>query len=286
MPSGILVAHLNGSGVTAPPATGAHVNPKFPLFALKLPCSALLVSLALAVLSSTTAEAQWYPRPYPYPYPYPYYPVYARPESAVRVLVTPKNAEVYVDGYYAGIVDDFNGVFQRLHAPPGPHEITLHLEGYRTVTQKLYLAVNSTYKLRHTMEQLAAGARSEPPPPPAAAPPGSAGAPMPPTGPRWRMPPGGRMPPPPPAGPGQAPGDTVGQPSNSGSVVVRVQPAGAQILIDGEHWTAPGGEERLVIQLAEGTHHVEIQMDGYRPFSGDIQIRRGDSTSLNVSLTR
>ena len=92
--------------------------------------------------------------------------------------------------------------------------------------------------------------------------------------------------PPPPAGPGPAPGETAQQPSIFGSLVIRVQPAGAQVLIDGEHWTAPGDDERLVVQLAEGAHQVEIRMEGYRPFSGEIQIRRGETTPLNVNLAR
>ena len=32
----------------------------------------------------------------------------------VRLMVRPRDAAVYVDGYYAGVVDDFDGVFQRL----------------------------------------------------------------------------------------------------------------------------------------------------------------------------
>src|SRR5437763_7977964 len=67
---------------------------------------------------------------YPYPYPYGgYYPRRYDPGAAMRLVVKPKNAEVYVDGYYAGIVDDFDGVFQRLPATPGQHEITLWLDG-------------------------------------------------------------------------------------------------------------------------------------------------------------
>ena len=30
-----------------------------------------------------------------------------------RLQVKPRNAEVYVDGYYAGTVDDFDGALQR-----------------------------------------------------------------------------------------------------------------------------------------------------------------------------
>jgi len=47
----------------------------------------------------------------------------------VRLLVEPRNAEVYVDGYYAGIVDDFDGTFQRLTIEAGPHHIELAASG-------------------------------------------------------------------------------------------------------------------------------------------------------------
>jgi hypothetical protein len=36
---------------------------------------------------------------------------------------------VYVDGYYAGIVDDFDGTFQRLTVEPGPHQIEIVVPG-------------------------------------------------------------------------------------------------------------------------------------------------------------
>ena len=83
----------------------------------------------------------WYGYQYPYPYPPPYpYAYHAyEPDASVRLDVKPKQAEVYVDGYYAGIVDDFDGTFQRLHVPPGEHEIELWLDGYHTVRQKVHL---------------------------------------------------------------------------------------------------------------------------------------------------
>src|SRR5687768_16633999 len=46
-------------------------------------------------------------------YPYRYHPVLDE-RAEVRVLVTPADAAVYVDGYYAGVVDDFDGILQRL----------------------------------------------------------------------------------------------------------------------------------------------------------------------------
>ena len=103
--------------------------------------------------------------PYGYGYgPYAYGNYGGRAESDVRVEVIPKQAEVYVDGYYAGLADDFDGAFKHLHTTPGGHAITLHLEGYRTVTQNIYVPPETTFKLRDTMERLGTGQTSEQPP--------------------------------------------------------------------------------------------------------------------------
>jgi hypothetical protein len=63
-----------------------------------------------------------------------------------------------------------------------------------------------------------------------------------------------------------------------------VQPANATVLIDGERWEGPQGQERLLVELSEGSHRIQIQRDGFEPFSTEITIRRGDTTPLNVSL--
>src|SRR5262249_24821507 len=94
------------------------------------------------------------PSPYPYPYPYHYH---GDADGSLKIEVKPRQAEVYVDGYYAGIVDNFDGTFQRLHAAPGEHEISLFLDGYRAVHQKIYLQPNVTFKLKYQMEKLGAG---------------------------------------------------------------------------------------------------------------------------------
>jgi PEGA domain-containing protein len=229
-------------------------------------------------------EPQWYPYPYPPPFPYRRYD----DSASVRVQVKPKDAEVYVDGYYAGLVDDFDGVFQRLNLPPGQHDIEVHKDGFKTVRQQIYLSPRSTYKLHYDMQPLAPGEMADPRPMPPAPPPGAQGPPMPPQygpggqpgPPPQRMPPGRRMPPPPPQNPPQGPGDA----SRFGTVLIRVQPGGADIMIDGERWRGPEGQDRLVVQLAEGSHRVEIEKDGYQRYSSDIQVRRGETTPLNVSL--
>ena len=73
--------------------------------------------------------------------------------GSLRVIVDPEQTRVYVDGYYAGIVDDFDGIFQRLSLPPGRHEISLKLDGYRTHKFRVYVPVDQTLKLHHVMER-------------------------------------------------------------------------------------------------------------------------------------
>jgi hypothetical protein len=102
--------------------------------------------------------------------PHPYYAFFDE-TAALRLEVTPKDAAVYVDGYYAGVVDDFDGIFQRLGVPPGPHELTFFLQGFRTAHPRLYLAPNSDSKVRLTLERLAPGDVSAAPPVAAPVPP-------------------------------------------------------------------------------------------------------------------
>jgi hypothetical protein len=49
--------------------------------------------------------------------------------GAVRIQGAPRDAQVYVDGYYAGIVDDFDGAFQRLTLEDGAHQIEIRAPG-------------------------------------------------------------------------------------------------------------------------------------------------------------
>lgn len=73
----------------------------------------------------------YYGYPYAYPYGYPGY-VAAVPGHAyggVRITEAPRDAQVFVDGYYVGIVDDFDGVFQHINLMPGAHRIEIRPNG-------------------------------------------------------------------------------------------------------------------------------------------------------------
>jgi hypothetical protein len=48
----------------------------------------------------------------------------------LRLQVFPRNAQVFVDGYYAGTVDDFDGTFQALKLEAGPYQIRISAPGF------------------------------------------------------------------------------------------------------------------------------------------------------------
>jgi hypothetical protein len=208
---------------------------------------------------------QWYPHPV-----FGYPPgVFHGGDGAValRLQVTPRDAAVFVDGYAAGVVDDYDGVFQRLRLVPGPHEIVIYHPSHRTLRQNIYYNPGSTHTIRHTLDPLMPGDIAEPQPVPRAMPayPGVPGVPgVPPT-----VDSGARIP-----------------EGRAGTLALRVQPGDATVLIDGEPWRGPQTQDRIVIQLAEGPHRVRIEKSGFQTFAVDVDVRAGETTSFNVSLLR
>jgi hypothetical protein len=193
-----------------------------------------------------------------YPYPGPYYRQLPYSTSAVRVRVKPVETEVYVNGYYAGLADDFDGVFQRLYVPAGHHAIELHLSGYRSHRLKVYTSPGDTLEIAHQMDPLRPGESSEPVSPPQAPPR------------EWvDTPPVGDQP-----------------ASPFGILAVRVDPLDAQIFMDDEVWVPSEGRGELVMHVEAGWHQLEIRREGYQTFRTDIELSEGVTTRLNVKLVR
>ena len=76
------------------------------------------------------------------------YPASAPETGRLRLEVEPPSAEVYVDGYYAGIVDDYNGHFQHLDLPSGPHHIEVRAPGYQPLTVGVNIQPHQTLDYR------------------------------------------------------------------------------------------------------------------------------------------
>ena len=119
-----------------------------------------------------------------YPSAYPVYPAVAdpvpqipasaprdEPEGFLRLLITPRNARVFVDGAYAGTVDDFGGTGERA-LPAGLHSVRVEADGFEAVEFDVRVPANDTMTLRRDLEPRRL--------PPAPAPPQSAAPPSPP----------------------------------------------------------------------------------------------------------
>jgi len=79
-------------------------------------------------------------------------------DGAVRIEVEPKGSrekiQVYVDEGHAGVVDDFDGAFQRLYLPLGKHEVELRLDGFKTMRMAIFVSPGKTYHIRGRLEPL------------------------------------------------------------------------------------------------------------------------------------
>ena len=216
----------------------------------------------------------YYYRPYGSYYGPPYAGGYYEPTGALRVQVKPEATEVWVDGYFAGVADSFDGFFQRLRLPPGEYDIELRLDGYRSLRERVLLSPGSTLKIEHFMEPLRPGETTPPPPEPIAR------ELMPPARPTY--PPERRVPPP---GPGVERGVPLSPAApDFGTLALRVRPLDAEVLIDGEPWRGPVGSDRLVVELGPGIYPLEIRKDGYRTFVTDVEVIAGETTVINVGL--
>lgn len=67
---------------------------------------------------------------------------------------------------------------------------------------------------------------------------------------------------------------------------MRYQPRDAALLVDGEEWEAPEGAGPLLVELGEGSHEVAVRKEGLTTYRTTVRIRRGETVTLNVSLSR
>jgi hypothetical protein len=81
-------------------------------------------------------------------YRYGTYGSYGYPVGELRLKVHPRDAQVYIDGYYAGRVDDFDGVFQSLRLEEGDYQVEIVLPGYEPLAfdVRIFPGEKTTYE--------------------------------------------------------------------------------------------------------------------------------------------
>lgn len=215
---------------------------------------------------------------------YGYYPSYSQSYryrsghiGQVRTLVEPREARVYVDGYYAGIVDDFDGIFQRLNVSPGRHDISLRLEGYKSHTFAVYVSPDQTLKLRFDMQEGSGETRD------------SIGqeeyeresyldeSPDYDRDSARVVPEAGR----------EVDSDrryeSPVREAGRGELVLDVQPGDASVYVDGEFYGKASQVKQL--DLPPGRHRLEVVRPGYKTVEKEVDID-GEATSVVVTLER
>jgi hypothetical protein len=121
----------------------------------KLLLTCLTVAVLLVPAAAQAARFGVFVRPAfgwgwygPYWGPYPYYGYYGGyyygpATGAVKFDTSVKNAEVYINGAYAGTV----GKVKTLHLRPGSYNIELRAPGYMRYAEKIYVAPGKTLHL-------------------------------------------------------------------------------------------------------------------------------------------
>jgi hypothetical protein len=81
-------------------------------------------------------------------YRYGTYGSYGYPVGELRLKVHPRDAQVFIDGYYAGRVDDFDGVFQSLRLEEGEYQVEIVLPGYEPLAfdVRIFPGEKTTYE--------------------------------------------------------------------------------------------------------------------------------------------
>ena len=198
----------------------------------------------------------WYGYPWYSPYPWSYLPPVSIAAdwamSKVRLEVTPKSASVYVDRYYAGTVDDFDGFFSPLSLPAGVHLLEIRKDDYRTLVLEVNLEPGQTIRYKRTMEPIDAAAQTEE---------------------------------------NREPFDQGGDPERfvqiPGSLRLDVKPKEAEVYADGYYAGIAddftGSVQRLV--LAPGRHHIELRAKGYESVEFDVKVEPGQTVDYRRNLS-
>jgi hypothetical protein len=85
---------------------------------------------------------------YGYTPSYYYDPIPGRVYGGVRITDAPQDAQVFADGYYVGIVDDFDGTFQHVNLEAGQHRIEVRAGGIPPISFDVYVQPGRTITLR------------------------------------------------------------------------------------------------------------------------------------------
>ena len=78
----------------------------------------------------------------------------SRDSGSLRLKIDPRNAQVYVDGYFVGVVDSFDGAFQKLGLEGGGHRVELKADGYEPLEFEVLITPGETVTYKGEMKRI------------------------------------------------------------------------------------------------------------------------------------
>jgi len=80
-------------------------------------------------------------------------PLEGAPLGGMQLDIDPRRAQVFVDGTYAGLVEEFSGYFHHLELPAGPHDISIVASGYEPLNFHVIVSPGATMTQRATLSR-------------------------------------------------------------------------------------------------------------------------------------
>ena len=76
------------------------------------------------------------------------------PTGSLRLKIKPREAQVYVDGYFVGVIDSFDGAFQKLGIDAGAHRVQIKAPGYETIAIDVLITPNETVTYKGELRRI------------------------------------------------------------------------------------------------------------------------------------
>jgi hypothetical protein len=202
-----------------------------------------------------------YPYGYGYGYPVAYAGTPAYGMGALDLNVRPKDAEVYVNGQYVGIVRQYDGFPGYLWLERGTYEVAFYRPGHETAVRRFEIFTGLVLDVSIEL------------------PPGEAVLPV-----RREVRPAADAPAPPPAAYGGSGGGALV--SAPARLIVEVSPPEASVYLDGRF---VGTGEELAgrpegLTAEPGPHVLEVVSPGRVPESVHLEVDAGETARLQVRL--
>ena len=84
-------------------------------------------------------------------------PTQARPMGGVQLDLEPRRAQVFVDGTYAGLVNDFAGYYRHLQLSAGHHRLEIFTPGYVPLIFDVTVVPERTITYRQSLLEVSRG---------------------------------------------------------------------------------------------------------------------------------